>query len=332
MLVADFAQALQIALGRHDHAARTLHRLDDDGGDGGRIVQLAQPLQIVGEFDAVLRLAAREDIARIAMGVADVIDAGDQRAEHLAVGDHAADAHAAEIDAVIALLAPDQAHALAFALHAVIGDGHLQRGLDRLRTGVGEEDVVQIARHQRHQPVGQFERLVMADLERRRIVELARLLADRFDDARPVVAGVAAPHRRDAVQHLAPVRGLEIHAVGAGEEARIGLELPVRGERHPIGFEVVLLRFSVHRLGAAQRIERVVGPGDRRQSVRQRLHLDAGLHRADMLAQIAADAFVVDHGEGAVAVRASRRCGSPDAPRPRRRCGSGRTRCTGPGG
>ena len=43
------------------------------------------------------------------MGVADVIDAGDERAEMLAVGHHAADGDAAEIDAVIAALAADQA-------------------------------------------------------------------------------------------------------------------------------------------------------------------------------------------------------------------------------
>ena len=47
------------------------------------------------------------------MGVADVVDAGQQRAELLAVGDDAADRDAAEIDAVIAALAADQAEARA---------------------------------------------------------------------------------------------------------------------------------------------------------------------------------------------------------------------------
>jgi hypothetical protein len=45
------------------------------------------------------------------MGVRHVVDAGQQRAEHLAVGDDAAHRDAAEIDAVIAALAADQAEA-----------------------------------------------------------------------------------------------------------------------------------------------------------------------------------------------------------------------------
>src|SRR5882724_11905581 len=49
-------------------------------------------------------------------------------------------------------------------------------------------------------------------------------------------------------------------------------------------------------------IGRMFRPGQRRQAVGQRLHFDAILHRADMLAQIAADAFVIDDGEGAMAV------------------------------
>ena len=74
-------------------------------------MQRDEPLQLVGELGAVLRLAAREGVAREVVGVADVVDAGEQRAEHLAVGDDAADRDAAEIDAVIAALAADQAEA-----------------------------------------------------------------------------------------------------------------------------------------------------------------------------------------------------------------------------
>ena len=71
--------------------------------------------------------------SREVVGVAEVIDAGEQRAELFAVGDHAADRDAAEIDAVIAALAADQAGAAALALHALIGERDLQRRLDRLR-------------------------------------------------------------------------------------------------------------------------------------------------------------------------------------------------------
>ena len=103
-----------------------------------------------------------------------VIDAGQQRAEHLAVGDDAADRDAAEIDAVIAALAADQAEARAVALGAVIGERDLERGLDRLRAGVGEEDMVDARRHDGDEARGQLEGLRVAHLEGRRVVELAR--------------------------------------------------------------------------------------------------------------------------------------------------------------
>ena len=52
---------------------------------------------------------------REVMGVRQVVDAGQQGAEELAVGDDAADRDAAEADAVIAALAADEARARALA-------------------------------------------------------------------------------------------------------------------------------------------------------------------------------------------------------------------------
>ena len=78
-----------------------------------------------------------------------MIDAGEQRAEELAVGDDAADRDAAEADAVIAALAADQARARALPRARVIGERDLQRGVDRFRAGIAEEHVVEIARRQR---------------------------------------------------------------------------------------------------------------------------------------------------------------------------------------
>ena len=102
-----------------------------------------QPLQVVGELRAVLGQAARKGVPGEVVGVAEVIDAGEQRSELFSVGDHAADRDAAEIDAVIAALAADQAGAAALPLHALIGERDLQRRLDRLRARVGEEDMVE---------------------------------------------------------------------------------------------------------------------------------------------------------------------------------------------
>ena len=95
------------------------------------------------------------------------------RAELLAVADDAADRDAAEADAVIAALAADEARARALALRAVIGERDLERGVDRLRARVAEEHVVEVARRERGEPLGELEGLRMAHLEGRRVVHLA---------------------------------------------------------------------------------------------------------------------------------------------------------------
>ena len=75
VLVADRAQPLQIAPGRQQHAGRARDRLDDDGGDGGGVVQRDDALQLVGEMGAPSRLAAREGVVLEVMRVRQVIDA-----------------------------------------------------------------------------------------------------------------------------------------------------------------------------------------------------------------------------------------------------------------
>ena len=111
VLVADRAQPLQIALRRRQHAGRARHRLDDHRGDRRRVVQRDDALELVGEMRAPFRLALAEGLLLAIIGRRQMIDAGEQRAEELAVGDDAADRDAAEADAVIAALAADQARA-----------------------------------------------------------------------------------------------------------------------------------------------------------------------------------------------------------------------------
>ncbi len=75
MLVADRAQALEVALGRRVDADRARHRLDDHRGDGRGIVQRAQPLEVVGQMRAPFGLAARERVVLEVERVAHVVDA-----------------------------------------------------------------------------------------------------------------------------------------------------------------------------------------------------------------------------------------------------------------
>ena len=108
VLVADRAQPLEVALGRRQIAGRAGARLDDHGGDGRGIVQGNQPLELVGKLGAVLGLATGEGVPGRQMGMRQVIDSRQHRAELLAVVDHAADRDAAEADAMVAALAADR--------------------------------------------------------------------------------------------------------------------------------------------------------------------------------------------------------------------------------
>ena len=148
---------------------------------------------------APFRLADGEGLLGAVIGRRQMIDAGKQRAELLAVGDHAADRGAAEADAVIAALAADQPHARGVAAHIMIGERDLERGVDRLRAGIAEEHMIEIAGRQRRDAPGQFEGLGMAELEGRREVELGRLALDRRHDRVAVMPGIGAPQAGGAV-------------------------------------------------------------------------------------------------------------------------------------
>ena len=89
------------------HAGRSGHRLDDDGRDVRGIVQRDQPLQLVGEMRALLRLPARVGVLREVVRVLHMVD----RRQHCAVNTlrlatMPPTRDAAEADTVIAALAP----------------------------------------------------------------------------------------------------------------------------------------------------------------------------------------------------------------------------------
>ena len=168
-----------------------------------------------------------------------MIDAGQQRAEMLAVGDDAADRNAAEADAVIATLAADQPGAGGLATDIMIGERDLERGVDCFRAGVAEEHTVEIGGRQRRDPARQLERFRVRELERWRVIEFLGLALDRFDDRRAVMAGIGAPQPRGAVEHGAIFGGVIMHVLGARDQPRRALERPVRRERNPKGFEIV---------------------------------------------------------------------------------------------
>src|SRR3546814_4087582 len=81
MPVADVAQPLKIADRRQQHAGRSRHRLDDHRRDRLCPMQIDEPLEIVGEFGAMLRKSARKGVACQIVRVAQMIGARQAGAE-----------------------------------------------------------------------------------------------------------------------------------------------------------------------------------------------------------------------------------------------------------
>src|SRR3546814_12962884 len=89
-----------------------------------------------------------------------------------------------EVHAVVGALAAYQAQALPLALGLVVGQRDLQRGVDRLGAGIGEEDVVEVGRRHRGDAAGDLEGGRVAELERRRVVQRGQRLVHRLGDLR----------------------------------------------------------------------------------------------------------------------------------------------------
>ena len=234
---ADLAQALQIALGRNDHAGRTGERLDDHGRDVGGVVQADHVEQLVGQLGAGLGHAPRKRAVG-GLGVGQVIGL-DALAKVLAVAQDAAHRNATEVHAVVALEPPDQAGLARLAAHAPVSTGHLQGGVGRLGAGAGEEHAVEAGGHALHDLVGQLERQRVGEVERGRVVQRGDLLAHRLHDLLAPMAQAAAPQTGQAVEHLAAIGGRVIRALTAHDQARVLLELAVAREGHPVGGQPV---------------------------------------------------------------------------------------------
>ncbi|VCU71771.1 hypothetical protein PIGHUM_03861 [Pigmentiphaga humi] len=231
---AQLAQALQIAARRHQHPRRPGHGLDDHGRHRGRIVQGQQPLQLIRQMRAPLGLAPRKRGLGEIPGCRQMVHPRHQvGAISLAVRPHPAHRHPAETHAVVAPLPSDEPHALSFSARAVIGQRDLQRGVDRLRPRIREKNAVQALRHDGRHPLRRLEGHRMPHLERRRVIQRLHLAQHRLDDFLPAMAGIAAPQAGRSVQDPAAGGIAVVHAVGRHQQARRGLELPVRRKRHP---------------------------------------------------------------------------------------------------
>ena len=183
-------------------------------------------------------LPAAEGVALRIVGVRQMVDAGKQRPVRRAVGPDAAYGYPPEADPVVGALASDQAGAGGLPAPPVEGQRDLQRGVHRLGPGVDEERVAQVSRQDRRQLASQLERRRVAHLEGGGVVHLRHLPLYRLHDLGPAVTGVHAPHAGDPVDEPAAVAGAVVDALGRLHQPRGVLELPVRGERHPVCLQV----------------------------------------------------------------------------------------------
>ncbi len=188
------------------------------------------------------------------IGVTHMVNTAQHLAKGLAVTRNTPDRNTTEVHTVIAAFTTDQTGPLTIATCAMIGQCDFKRGLNRFRTGVGIEHMVKIARHQLSQTAGQLERLGMAHLERRCVIQLIHLRLDRFDDFRTLVTGVAAPKACRTVKDIAVVVGFVIHAISRDQHTRGLLELTVGRKGHPERRKIV--RTTDFRGGCHQKVSR----------------------------------------------------------------------------
>ncbi len=145
---------------------------------------------------------------------------------------------AADIDAVVAALAGDEARFAGLAPGALPDVGDLHRGLDRFGTRVGEEHPVEPRRRMVRQLLGEAKSHRRTELERRREIHFQQLPVDRIRHLAPAVAEIDAPEPGGDIEHLTPVRRVDETALGAGDQARVLAETAHVGKRLPPVVEI----------------------------------------------------------------------------------------------
>ena len=203
------------------------HRLRRAGDHNARSRALTELQDLLGLPEAPLRIEMGGDF------VEQQQRRPAARQRHQPVGD-AADAHAAKANAVVPLFATDEDVAMTLTARPVIGQRHLHRGISRLGAGVAEQHLVEVTRCHGRNNLRCPERLVIAGLKGRGVVERVELFLDGLVDGFAVVAGTDAPQTGDAIHHLTSVVGGEMHAVGCHENPWILLETPVGREGQPV--------------------------------------------------------------------------------------------------
>ncbi len=209
MGVAQLAHALEIHRIVHAHPAGALHaRLEDQRADlAGMLVEQARQ-RIGGILGVTGRALARARVPGIGRRREQRL--GQQRRVHAPIQRDVADGERADGFAVIAVLQRHELAAPRFAAIVEPVEGHLQRDFDAGRAVVGIEHLGQrraacLARRQRQQAFGEFDRRRVRAAGEDHVFQRARLPRDGFGDARLGVAEQVGPPAADRIEVAATV-------------------------------------------------------------------------------------------------------------------------------
>ena len=232
VLAADALDLRPVSRRRDDHAARALDRLADEGGD---------PLR--SDFLDLLRKAARRakpvflrahvDAVFEPVRLLDVDDAGDRQSALCMHRLHAAEARRRDRAAVIRVETADDDGALRLTHQVPVAARHAQDRVVRLGARLREEHAVELRRRQLIEELCQLDRRRVRTLEKAVVVrKLAHLPRGGISQLVAAITDVDAPEPRHCVEDLLAFAVVEVHALGARDDARaFGGERPEVSER-----------------------------------------------------------------------------------------------------
>ena len=218
VLAAKALERLQEFGWRGKIAALALNRLDEDCSDFLRIDEALEELL----FDARERigggvLGAAAGDAAIGVRIRSLKDAGEQRAESLALhglaGGERERAHRAAVEAAVE---GDE-----FVAAGVI-TGELHRGFDGLGAGIPEVDALGfLAGSDRRKFLGEIDHTLVVEIRAGHVDQVGGLLLDRGDDARVAMSGGDDGDARREIEEGVAVDIFDHGAVAAFRDQRV---------------------------------------------------------------------------------------------------------------
>ena len=144
-----------------------------------------ESLKLIRQFRSVVGLTFGKRVVSDVVGMPEMVDAR-KLCEGAPIVDDAPDRDAAEADAVIATLSPDEPGARSPSDGALVRERYLQGRFDRFGARAREEDAIEARGRDLGEPFRELECDRMTHLEGRREIERVQLSLDRLGDFAPI--------------------------------------------------------------------------------------------------------------------------------------------------